>query len=792
MDPQGSLEPSFDNVSQLSGVFSSPTLLPDGSLLLLGAERSSLVRLFKDGTADSQFHKNFPGGSPTFVHVLRDGRILVGGFGVQAQGHLAKLVRLFQDGSIDPSFQFYSDYEVSTALEQDDGTLLIGGHFTYVNGIRRGGFAKIHNNDYVSPAVLKWNGAIFGVQEKSPYAQIPIFRTGEINSALTCFYKTRAGTAFPDEDFVMSEGTVEFLPGELSQYLSIPLKDDFDPEADEIFEVLLSSTEHFDSPSIARVTIISEEGKLGFSTDLVVASEIEAGAPLELIRNGATPYPIACELVVGESTATNPLDYGLNSLHQVAPFASSSTVSLPLRDDTLVETDEFIRIQLKVPLPHQVQDLSETEIVIRDNDRSFYPGEGVAGLLRIWPLQNGGLLADGIFSTFSGIETPSPVRLNSHGLLDQSFHPQPLFNSYLELAFPDSSLLYAIKNSGGNPYSRHVLLKPDGTVHPSFNPNLVSGYWATAHILPNNHFLLLDRTGDGAWYISTYDSRGTKVWAATNVVFGSSTPPAVAFQSDGKLIVGGQVFTYRGDPRNARDFSALTRDLVRVNLDGTIDLAFQVLAAGGTIAHVTVLPGDALLLRGNFQSLNGIPRPGLAIVEKNGELRASFNPTHLRNKNLARSILLPGDKILLMLANFDGTFDLLRLNPGGDLDPSFQTVHIIGAVTSLVQLFDQRIVISGYVTSVNNTPRMGLAYLSPEGILLPDYPLAITQFRPDSNGFYIELSARAEGEVIIEASSNFQTWTPLSTNAVSLDPTVLTLPFALESPQFLRARALAN
>src|SRR5262249_45094181 len=85
------------------------------------------------------------------VACLADGRILIGGAfrhvdGVQTEG----IARLNKDGSVDPDFTVtmetpgFVDDGVAAILVQADGSILIGGSFSRVNGLERSGLARLH------------------------------------------------------------------------------------------------------------------------------------------------------------------------------------------------------------------------------------------------------------------------------------------------------------------------------------------------------------------------------------------------------------------------------------------------------------------------------------------------------------------------------------------------------------------------------------------------------------------------------------------------------------------------
>ncbi|MBK8478259.1 MAG: immunoglobulin domain-containing protein [Opitutaceae bacterium] len=123
----------------------SLALQPDGKILVgtwsSGASLPSrIVRLNGDGSVDPTFVYN-----PTTLEnltglsVQSDGRVLVAGpYTAGSTDKRAKIVRLNGDGTVDGSFSTgagFQDYDaISAVVPLPDGTILVGGRFTALNG----------------------------------------------------------------------------------------------------------------------------------------------------------------------------------------------------------------------------------------------------------------------------------------------------------------------------------------------------------------------------------------------------------------------------------------------------------------------------------------------------------------------------------------------------------------------------------------------------------------------------------------------------------------------------------
>lgn len=148
IDPDGSLDPTFDpglsTGTALSSQISDMALLPNGQLIIVGrfttyngVPRKSVARINPDGSLDP----SFDAGAATSWDmnaclVQPDGKILAGGnFPNFAGIDGNKLVRLNTDGSVDLSFNAGSaavgsdPYGVGNIALQSDGKILICGRF---------------------------------------------------------------------------------------------------------------------------------------------------------------------------------------------------------------------------------------------------------------------------------------------------------------------------------------------------------------------------------------------------------------------------------------------------------------------------------------------------------------------------------------------------------------------------------------------------------------------------------------------------------------------------------------
>jgi len=144
LEPNGSLDVSFDPGSGANGQVSSIDFMADSRILLGGSfsrvqgmERGGIARLFPNGDLDPSFLAPFTG-TVHCIRVLPDEKILVGGsFHVFGDTINRTLIKLNADGSVDGSFTAsydVHDWPVRRIGVQPDGRIIVTGQFTNLNG----------------------------------------------------------------------------------------------------------------------------------------------------------------------------------------------------------------------------------------------------------------------------------------------------------------------------------------------------------------------------------------------------------------------------------------------------------------------------------------------------------------------------------------------------------------------------------------------------------------------------------------------------------------------------------
>jgi uncharacterized delta-60 repeat protein/uncharacterized repeat protein (TIGR01451 family) len=200
---------------------------------------------------------------------------------------------------------------------------------------------------------------------------------------------------------------------------------------------------------------------------------------------------------------------------------------------------------------------------------------------------------------------------------------------------------------------------------------------------------------------------------ADGTVFG------LAIQPDGKTVIGGQFGSYNGVTRNG---------VARMNVNGSLDVTFNPGDGIGDpyndfVACLALAPNGKIVIGGNFSFFNGAQRNGIARLNDNGSLDASFNPQLGANGTVWAVAVQSDNKVIIggSFTSYNGTNApyLARLNADGSLDTTFN----IGAnppngpVQALVLTPSGQILIGGEFTQLGTASRNRIARLGTDGTL---------------------------------------------------------------------------
>lgn len=187
-------------------------------------------------------------------------------------------------------------------------------------------------------------------------------------------------TATAGEDYLATNGTLNFASNETQKTISVPIVGDTRDEDEETFRVLLSNAVNAAIPDPEGIGTISDGGDPQPAASFTAAtSEIgEDGGTLtltvELDRASGLATSVDFSVTGGSATngANNSADFNLaNGTLNFSPDQTSQTIQIPINNDSVVEGAETIELTLSNAVNSTVGDSGNHTVTINDND--FHP-----------------------------------------------------------------------------------------------------------------------------------------------------------------------------------------------------------------------------------------------------------------------------------------------------------------------------------------------------------------------------------------------------------------------------------
>jgi len=333
--------------------------------------------------------------------------------------------------------------------------------------------------------------------------------------------------------------------------------------------------------------------------------------------------------------------------------------------------------------------LSNGEIL----DKEFITPK-VTGRIRTMAIQaEGKIIIGGNFSSVNGITRYNLARLKANGELDVLWNAgEGLSGGYHDydapietlVALPDGKLLVGgtYTSMGGLERISISRLNSDGSLDESFN--LEGGVLAI-------------------WPPDPEDPE--------DPIIGSVK--AIVLQRE-KILIGGNFIRVGG----ARHYG-----IARLNSDGSLDPTFS--AGAGTLydnVSAIALTDGRILIGGNFDNVNGVPRNGLARLEADGALDFGFDSLVEGHCDIS-SIVLDNQGRIVIAGQFnsvDGvpSKNIARLKSDGSLDKSWNLIYKPidqGGWINKVVLQGDNLIVGGFFESIGGVSKFSLARLGPNG-----------------------------------------------------------------------------
>ncbi len=604
----------------------------------------------------------------------------------------------------------------------------------------------IIDNDFPAGR-LNFALASFTTNENAGVALIAVTRTGGNLGAISVQYTTLDGTATAPADYVNTSGTLSWDDADSNtRFFSVPLvADGIVDDPSSRFEtiglrLLNPRVGTVSNPGLLGVrtnaTLVIEDsdayGTLAFSQSFYQADENGGAATVTIVRKNGLAGNVSADISL---LPVDPLSPGVDYVPtggtiSFLPGESSKPFTIQLLDDAEPDGNKDLVLTLSNPVNASLGLPNPVTLTLIDNesfnlpagelDTSFSTNAQANGPVYSIALQpDGRVLMAGDFTEVNHVLRTGVARLGNDGLLDPSFNPGAGPNGSVRVLSlqPDGKMLVGGFFSQFNGTNRNAIvrLNPDGTVDSAFNPGAGANNPIYAIALQPNDKILVG----GAFNTFNSITRPGIVRLNTNGIVdpnfntgsgANSTVYAVALQSDGKVIIGGDFTVFNGQPR--------TR-LARLNPNGSLDASFDPNASlDSTVRAILVQPDGRILVGGTFTSADGVPRNYLARFNVNGSLDTGFLADPLPGAdNSVYALAQQVDGRILVAGDFRRFNDvtrnrLTRLNPDGTTDP---TINFGNGTDSFVATLavqpDRKILIGGGFSSYDDKPRLHIARL---------------------------------------------------------------------------------
>ncbi len=394
-------------------------------------------------------------------------------------------------------------------------------------------------------------------------------------------------------------------------------------------------------------------------------------------------------------------------------------------------------------------------------DTGFDPGTGMNATVNCaLRLSDGTIMVGGDFTTCNGVGRMRIARLTTSGALDTGFVPGTGANgTVITLTQRSDGKVFlggSFDTYGGLDADHLVLLNANGTTDLSFNAGMTLSSNVTSIAFQSDGKLIVG----GAFANWTSMSRRGLLRLEANGGFDNAYNigtgakggvRAIALQPDGKILIGGTFRGFNGGEANT---------LARLTANGALDGSFSAgSGTDGTSYRIAVQPDGKILVAGAFSHCNGITTGKLFRLNGNGSLDGSFALDTVQTGFIRTVVLQPDGKILIGggFSTYHGASrnDIARLNTDGTLDATFDPGTGTGPAISEVQLFaialqpDGKMVIGGHFSNYNGTTTGHIARLNANGSLDPTFDVGTGVAHQSVTPYVRDLALQPDGKVVL-------------------------------------------
>jgi len=814
LKPGGLVDESFNPGTGITGVYSYISIAvyalavqTDGKIIVggnftgyNGIPMNNIARLNSDGSLDASFTAGTGADDIIYdVAIQQDGKIIIGGSFSNYNGvSRNKIARLNKDGSLDASFNLGTgiggDYATVYALAlQADNKIIAGGYFSDYNGTPRNNIARLNSNGSpdagfvtgsgtdadVKSAVIQPDGKIIIAGNFYEYNGAWRNKIARLNPDGTVDTNFDAGDAAGDNVLndvtIQNDGSIIAGGGSWSYW--------YGPYEDILIRLNGNGT---NDPNFYPVWLrgntyclaVQSNGQIlvGGTFDAITRGEIN----LHRVNSNGTPdasFDVSTgansfvKSVIVQKDGKILISGGFTSFNGVAE-SQVARLKADGTPDTSFHVDDTLNVR-SISLQNDGKIIAGTDYnnVRRFNsngrlDTSFADVD-LNGEVYSTAVQNDGkILAGGFNAIYSNSTFNSIIRLNANGTFDPSFNSTATQNrdgnAVYDIAIQDDNkiLIVGAGWQQSSPSFEILRLNSDGSPDAGF----LRGTGANGQIwkvVQNNGKIIIGGSftifnGKNINYLARLNTNGSLDSSFKSGSGPDSSVFGIAFQSDGKILIGGDFNSYNGVARNR---------IARLNSDGTLDTGFDPgNGANGQISAIAVQSDGKILIAGDFTAYNGTGRNRIARLNGIGNSTAYVSIAITSGTNPPCN----GQPI---------TFTASPVNGGSN--PNYQWKVNGNTVGTNSPTYTSNTLISGQVVSCIMTS--GLANADPATVTSnsitisePFTPIASITLRTASNPSCAGQSLTFTATLVNGGSSPIYQWKVNGNNAGTNSPTFTT------------------
>ncbi len=581
---------------------------------------SATTTIVRDGSVDTTFSL-FAGQHATgTVFSLVNGpgdTVYVAGFLLSINGApVPHIARLNPDGSVDSTFNVGSgpNLTVTRLFLQQDGKVLISGVFTAVNGVTRNGTARLNSDGSLDTSFPQINS-------NSSAVRLDFCGLEPDGDILVC-------GDFTIVNGIARRGMARLTPsGVVDQTFSIGSGFGASQFATVFAVAPVDDGKLLLVGGFTTINGIPRDGSARLNPDgsldqaFVLDQTALIGLPRSIQVLPGGRILVAGDMRVGRFFSDGSRDPAFSNAVRFSP--SGVLFAIQQNDGKVIVGGSFNEVQIGTST------IARRKLARLNNDGSL---DG--SFLHPFPqsqdpyLQTGILGLDGKITTGGSFASSGKalLRVNSDGSLDNGFLGNVLTRGlvFASLLEPDGKIMVGgnFHFLGSAPRRSLGRLNTDGTVDTTFVPGVAFGNNVRSIVrLQEGKYLVggsvdsLQNPGPAVWRLFP-DGTLDPSFSPAVLNLGSAVY-ALALQPDGRVIIGGDFTTVNGSTR---------RGLARLNEDGSLDsLSAPIQTFSGGIFDIFVQPTGKIVIGGSFQGPSGSGIGGIARVNADGSLDPTFN-----------------------------------------------------------------------------------------------------------------------------------------------------------------------